>query len=166
MEEKYQLYPWEKVIKITFWHRIFYVRLFFMFFIFGSIISGIYFFWSDIKVLWIVYIVLGQFFIVYLYKLLIDYEFEKVFITNFRIIGFSKKNIFEYQFEEFYYENVFEIKAKKVGYFQNNYDYGNISLIWKNKTEIFVLKKVLQPHQIAKLIHDTMNSYFKEFNKK
>lgn len=166
MEEKYQLHPWEQVLKITFGHRIFYVRLFFMFLLFAVIVGGIYFFWSDIKLLWIVYILLWQFFLVYIYKSLMDYEFEKVFITNFRVIWFSKKNLFEYQFEEFYYENIFEIKSKKIWYFQNHYDYWDVVLIWKNQTEIFHLKNILQPAQVAKLIHDTMNSYFREFNKK
>lgn len=42
-----------------------------------------------------------------------DYEFQKIIVTNFRIIGFKKDKFFQYHFEEFFYDNIFEIKAVK-----------------------------------------------------
>lgn len=159
--ERQKLLDWEKIEKIIKGHNVYFYILVIQFLLLASIFIGSYIYFQESRYVIFAGIIAVQFFLVYVYKKLMNYEFSKIIITNQRILWFFKISFFEYEFFETNLSEVAQLQWKTSGFFSNYFGYGNLEIKFKWHHHSFFVSQAKDIIKNAQMIQQILLQYKK-----
>lgn len=110
-------------------HPIIYIKIFFYTFILAIITYFIINYFKDIKLLYFVFLIIWQFFLVFIYIEVLNIELDKFFLKDKKIFFLKKISILKREIIEIDFEKITEIKAIKKWILWDFFDYWNLTLV-------------------------------------
>lgn len=159
--ERQKLLEWEKIEKVMKWHQVYFYKLMMQFVLLLAIFWASYMYFQQSKYVIFVWIIALQFFLVYVYKKCMNYEFSKIIVTNQRILWFFKISFFEYEFFATNLSEIAHIQWKTSGFFSNHFWYGNLEIKIKWQDTSFFVYQAKDIIKNAKIIQETLLAYKK-----
>lgn len=110
-------------------HPIIYVKIFFYTFILGIISYFSLKQFIEIKILYLVFLIIWQFFFIFIYIEILNIELDNFFIKDKKIFFLKKISILKREIVEIDFEKILEIKVIKKWILWNFFDYWDLILI-------------------------------------
>lgn len=110
-------------------HPIIYIKIFFYTLILAITTYFVINYFKDIKLLYLVFLIIWQFFLVFIYIEVLNIELDKFFLRDKKIFFFKKVSILKREIIEIDFSEIIEIKAIKKGILWDFFDYWNLTLV-------------------------------------
>lgn len=87
----------------------------------------------------------------------ITYYYSLNIVTNIRLVAIEQRSLFNQDFDEINLEDIEDVSSQLTGFFPSMYNFGSVQVQSAGASNLFQLKPIRHPRQVAYIISDLAN---------